>query len=141
MSLIKKLLDSTTLSTDICNIIMLKVYKSNYNNCIEEYSIKLYGENKVYYCDYCYKSIKKWETLNVSIINKLKVSRTCIRCYKNYLIEGYNIHGIDAIECKISVNNNKLFGIKLPFGITNEVIRKYNINKGDISRFKYWWWQ
>ena len=44
MSLIKKLLDTTTLSKDICNIISLKIYKSNYYNCIEEYLNKLYGE-------------------------------------------------------------------------------------------------
>ena len=41
MSLIKKLLDTTTLSKDICNIISHKIYKSNYLKCINEYSLIL----------------------------------------------------------------------------------------------------
>jgi hypothetical protein len=106
MSLIKKLLDNTLLSTDICNIISLKIYKSNYNNCIEEYLIKLYGENKVY-----------WNRFILIKIN----NRTCALsgfCIPkpNFDIDynGFYSSKIRFIDFIRHLINNTIFNIKFP---------------------------
>jgi hypothetical protein len=124
MSLIKKLLNNTTLSNDICNLIAYKIYKSNYYNCINEYFIKLYGKNyrtKQYSCEECEVIIGTYDKVNIIVKktnNDLEIYKTCDSCFiVEDKIGSYITSEIEDIDFDRDVKNRKLFGIKLSFGI------------------------